>query len=228
MKDIKESKPITTAEYAPSNDLMDEPAFKWWATYTLKKRDHIICAIVRRIKKDLKYGIKVPETVGESYHLDTENANTFWTDAITKEMKNVSIAFSMTEEGDTPPPGYKHIVVKIIFDVKLDFTRKVRWVVTGHKTLDPIRSTYAGVVSRESVRIAFTYAALNDLDVLAADPEDDGLHSQYAEITVIALNFSCSRVQVHCHNYFLCLPVLITRMSYCLIRTQLFLLVHVA
>ena len=30
-------------------------------------------------------------------------------------------------------------------------------------------STYAGVVSRESVRIALTYAALNHIDVMAAD-----------------------------------------------------------
>ena len=39
----------------------------------------------------------------------------------------------------------------------------------GHKTADPEVSTYAGVVSRESVRIALTYAALNDVDVTAAD-----------------------------------------------------------
>ena len=30
-------------------------------------------------------------------------------------------------------------------------------------------STYAGVVSRESVRIALTYAALNGVDVVAAN-----------------------------------------------------------
>ena len=77
MKDIKESNPITTAEYAQFNDLLEDPVFKWWVAYTLKKRDHIICAIVRRKKKDLKYGIKVPETVGEAYSLDTENAYTF-------------------------------------------------------------------------------------------------------------------------------------------------------
>ena len=35
--------------------------------------------------------------------------------------------------------------------------------------LDPLGSTYAGVVARESVRIAFTYAALNGLDICAAD-----------------------------------------------------------
>ena len=57
----------------------------------------------------------------------------------------------------------------MIFDVKMDFTRKARFVLDGHKTPSPLGSTYAGVVSRESVRIAFTYAALNGLDVFAAD-----------------------------------------------------------
>ena len=56
-----------------------------------------------------------------------------------------------------------------MFDIKMDFSRKVRWVAAGHKTPDPIISTYTGVVSRESVRIAFTFAALNDLDFFAAD-----------------------------------------------------------
>jgi hypothetical protein len=39
----------------------------------------------------------------------------------------------------------------------------------SHKTANPIGSTYAGVVSWESVRIALTYAALNELGVMAAD-----------------------------------------------------------
>ena len=51
----------------------------------------------------------------------------------------------------------------------MDFTRKARWVLDGHKTPNATISTYAGVVSRESVRIAFTYAALNGLDICAAD-----------------------------------------------------------
>ena len=57
----------------------------------------------------------------------------------------------------------------MVFDVKMDFTGKDRWVLDGHKTSDPIGSTYAGVVSRESVQIAFTYAALSDIEVFAAD-----------------------------------------------------------
>jgi hypothetical protein len=56
-----------------------------------------------------------------------------------------------------------------VWDLKMDFTRKARWVLDGHKTPDPEGSTYAGVVSRESVRIALTYAALNGLPVCAAD-----------------------------------------------------------
>ena len=39
----------------------------------------------------------------------------------------------------------------------------------GHKTPNPTTTTYAGVVSRESVRVALTYAALNDLDVIGGD-----------------------------------------------------------
>ena len=65
--------------------------------------------------------------------------------------------------------GWSHVTGHLVFDVKMDFTRKARWVLDGHKTPNPIGSTYAGVVSRESVRIAFTYAALNGLDVFAAD-----------------------------------------------------------
>ena len=49
------------------------------------------------------------------------------------------------------------------------FHKEGRWVLDGHKTPDPIGSTYAGVESSESMHLALTYAALNDLDVLAAD-----------------------------------------------------------
>ena len=46
---------------------------------------------------------------------------------------------------------------------------KALWVKDGHKTPIPEWSTFSGVVSRESVRIAFTYAELNGLPVCAAD-----------------------------------------------------------
>ena len=67
------------------------------------------------------------------------------------------------------------------FDVKMDFTRKARWVKDGHKTLEPELSTFAGVVSRESVRIALTYAALNDIAVTTCDIRNAYLQAPSSE-----------------------------------------------
>ena len=57
----------------------------------------------------------------------------------------------------------------MIFDVKMDFTRKARFVAGGHLTDAPSSVTYSSIVSRDSVRIAFLVAALNGLDVMACD-----------------------------------------------------------
>ena len=57
----------------------------------------------------------------------------------------------------------------MIFEVKMDFTRKARIVADDHKIPEPSMSSHAGVVSRDTIRIAFTFAALNDLDICAAD-----------------------------------------------------------
>eukprot|EP00957_Ditylum_brightwellii_P078264 5950878-Ditylum_brightwellii.AAC.1 len=84
-------------------------------------------------------------------------------------MFNVGIAFEVLEHKRNLPVGWKEVTSHIVFDVKMDFTRKARWGLDGHKTPDPDGSTYAGVVSRETVRIALTYAALNGLGVTAAD-----------------------------------------------------------
>ena len=51
----------------------------------------------------------------------------------------------------------------------MDFTWKARWVKDSHRTADPLGTNYAGVVSRDSVWIAFTLAAMNDLDICATD-----------------------------------------------------------
>ena len=68
-------------------------------------------------------------------------------------------SFRYIPYGEKIPPGYARSSGHIIFDVKMDFTRKSRWVKDGYLMRDPIESNFAGVVSHESVRIAFTYAA---------------------------------------------------------------------
>jgi hypothetical protein len=65
--------------------------------------------------------------------------------------------------------GFQEIKCHIIFDVKIDFTRKARFVAGGHMTEAPNLLTYSSIVSRESVKIAFLVAALNNLDVMSCD-----------------------------------------------------------
>jgi hypothetical protein len=171
LKDMKESYPVQTAEFATSRGIHTEPAFTWWVPYTLRKRDVIISAVKARVRKTShKYGKEIPTSIAHAYEIDKKNGNTLWGDAIKKEMTNVGVAFEILPEDGQPPPGWSKVSGHIIFDVKMDYTRKARWVLNGHLTPDATDvSTYAGVVSRESKRIALTYAALNGLDVIAAD-----------------------------------------------------------
>ena len=59
----------------------------------------------------------------------------------------------------------------MIFDIKFaeNFRRKARMVAGGHMTVTPSALTYSSAVSRDSVRILLTIAALNDLEVKAYD-----------------------------------------------------------
>ena len=61
------------------------------------------------------------------------------------------------------------------------FKRKFRFVAGGHRSPEPTVPTYASVVSRESVRIALTIDALNDLEVKAADIQNAYLTAPNAE-----------------------------------------------
>jgi hypothetical protein len=170
LKDMKESHPVEVAEFATARGIADEPAFVWWVPYTLRKRDVILSAVRSRIRKTThKYGIEIPMHLEHTYAIDKKNENTFWKDAIAMEMLNIGVAFEVLPDGQKAPVGWKKVTGHFVWDVKMDFTRKARWVLDGHLTPNPVGSTYAGVVSRESVRIAFTYAALNNVDVCAAD-----------------------------------------------------------
>ena len=73
------------------------------------------------------------------------------------------------EHSENIPVGWHAVTGHIIFDVNMDFTRKAIWVLDSHKRAEPRISTCAGVVSREIVCIALTYAELNVVDVTAAN-----------------------------------------------------------
>ena len=97
-----------------------------------------------------------------------------WTDVIRKGMVNgipefeealCSIEEALSGKG---LPGYQKITCHLIFDAKLDFTRKARFDAGGHLTDPPESITYLSVVSRETVRFAFLVGALNDLRCLCS------------------------------------------------------------
>ena len=148
LKDMKESYPIESAEFAISSQLTDSPAFTWWVPFTLKKRDQIISKVQHRlVKKKFKYGFEVPNSVQEAYEIDKRNNNTRWRDAISKEMRNVRIAFNLLQDDDNIPPAYEFVPCHLVFDVKMDGTAKARLVAAGCGTADPQGSTWIGVVS---------------------------------------------------------------------------------
>ena len=59
----------------------------------------------------------------------------------------------------------------MIFDIKMDgkFTRKACYVADSHTTDPPSSITYSSIVSRDSIRIAFILADLNDIEIRAPD-----------------------------------------------------------
>ena len=65
--------------------------------------------------------------------------------------------------------GFTEIACHMVFDVKMDFTQKARFVAGGHLMDDLTTITYSSVVSRDSVRMVLTIAELIGLDVMCCD-----------------------------------------------------------
>src|SRR6056300_696374 len=173
LREMKESFPIETAQYAMEHGLDKEPAFIWWVQYVLKRKTRVIQKIKSKYwERTHKYGIKIPKNIAEAIAIDHENENTLWQDSIKMEMANNRVAFEEFNGEIRNLVGYKQISGHMIFDVKLgeNFRRKARYVADGHLTSAPSPSlTYSTVVGRDSVRILLLIAALNDLDIQAAD-----------------------------------------------------------
>jgi hypothetical protein len=164
---VKDSHLIEVAKYAVANKIVEQPAFAWWAKQALKKRNrHIEKAKSCYWKRTHKFGVELPKTVAEAHAIDCHKGSKLWTNAVAKEMLNVRPAFKFVHD-NVIPAFWKPVGVHMMFDVKMDLTRKARLVANGHETEVPTESTYSTVVTRDSVRLAFLLAALNGLDVLA-------------------------------------------------------------
>lgn len=202
LKDVKDSQPVMAARYAEANGLLEVPAFQWWAPHVLKKSERIIAKMKQAKTKmrSMKFGIRIPKNVAEAREIDRETGTTFWQDALDREFTNTAHVFEIMSEGEEVKPGYAEVRLHIVYDVKLCMTRKARLVVNpkGAECQLPPEHIYSSVVSRDSVRIFFMLAALNDLKILSADAKNafvqaDNLEKQYAKLDVLGPNFRGKR-----------------------------------
>ena len=68
---MKESHPVEVAEYERARGIDKEPAFEWWLPHTLEKRQVILAALKKRIRKTTqKYGIEIPTNVEHASELN--------------------------------------------------------------------------------------------------------------------------------------------------------------
>jgi hypothetical protein len=135
LKDLKDGSPIELSDYVIAHDIAEEPAFSWWIHHVQKRR----YKIVKKLKAKYwqlthKFGVKMPKSVNDALQLDQENGNDMWEQAIIKKMGKAKVAYEPNKEGFTAQEiqekkpdtmiGYQEIKCHIIFDVKMDFSRK--------------------------------------------------------------------------------------------------------
>ena len=73
-----------------------------------------------------KYRIEIPRYLNHAFQIDAKNKNIFWRDTIDKKIKSISMAFDILEIGEVAYVGYKKTSSYLVFDVKIDFTRKIQ------------------------------------------------------------------------------------------------------
>jgi Reverse transcriptase (RNA-dependent DNA polymerase) len=116
-------------------------------------------------------------------------------------MSRVKVAWEVKDEytpqdvrdGKVPElTSFQEIRCHIVFDIKMDFTRKACFVAGGHTTEAPSSLTYSSVVSRDSIRITFLIAALNDIDIMLCDLENAYLNAPCHEKIWFQGGLECS------------------------------------
>lgn len=123
---------------------------------------------------EVKYGVKIPRTVGEAIALDKLNGDDLWHQAIKKEigalmeMQTFNI-LGPDESKSFKRDGFQYARLMMIFDVKQDLRRKARLVLGGHMIDASGHDTYATNMKGISARILMLIASANELRVLTGD-----------------------------------------------------------
>ncbi len=110
--------------------------------------------------------------------------NTLWQDTFNRELDSINKfqTFHVLEESEALPEGYTKIPYHLIFDCKFYDRRKACLDCDGHKTPDvPPEEGYSGVVSMDTIRLAFVLGSMNKLEVCAADISTAFLYGKIQE-----------------------------------------------
>jgi hypothetical protein len=86
------------------------------------------------MRTDQKFGLELPKTVKHALEIDAETQATFRRDALSKEMGVIDPVIDILPAGSRAPVGYTHVPCHVVFDIKMGFTRKARFVAGGHVT----------------------------------------------------------------------------------------------
>ena len=93
-----------------------------------------------------KFGIRLSKDVKEALDIDRITGTDLWQKAVNKEMSKVKVAWK-SDEKFTPEKirsqktneyiGFQEIGCHLLFGIKMDFTRKARFVAGGRTTEAP-------------------------------------------------------------------------------------------
>ncbi|KAI2507343.1 Reverse transcriptase (RNA-dependent DNA polymerase) [Fragilaria crotonensis] len=112
LADLKDLYPVQVADYAVLNNLRQEPAFRWWVPFVLKKRERILKSPKIGPPRISAYGLELPKSVVHALEIDKRTGTDFWKKAIEKEIRNVFPAFKFIKGDDTKvPPELRGLLI---------------------------------------------------------------------------------------------------------------------
>ncbi|HEY9710848.1 MAG TPA: reverse transcriptase domain-containing protein, partial [Oculatellaceae cyanobacterium] len=174
MEDIMTHDPFLAIRYAIRNKLTNTKEWEWTKEYmdsdtTLTKM--LKAYKVSRFLKNIKFGVEVPQSTRHAFSIDASDGTSLWQAAMKTEINQLYSheTFRVLNDNEAIPAGYKLIPYHCVYDVKFDGRRKCRLVAGGHRTDPSDDEVFSGVVSMETVRICFTLAKVNSLEVCAGD-----------------------------------------------------------
>ena len=95
---LKQAIPLETAEFYFARRIKEETVFKWWLSYTLSSRDHMIASISKSVSRlTHKHGVELSTLASHAKSLDEMNGNTLWMDSINGEKENLKVVFDILD-----------------------------------------------------------------------------------------------------------------------------------